>query len=296
VSEAAIGTAGGAKLLRIGELSRRVGVPVESLRAWERRYGLLTPSRTQGGFRLYGEDDVARVLAMRANLERGLFAAEAARLALAEDVTEPLRAPAPTADAAQLAATLDRFDEAGAQQALDRLLATLTIDVVLRDVLLPYLHELGERWEGGEVSVAQEHFASNLLRGRLTALARGWDRGGGPRALLACAEGERHDLPLVGFGLALRGHGWRISYLGADTPVASLVEAARELSPDAVVVSGTVAGVFDPIATQLREVALHSPLHLAGAAANGRVARRAHGTLLAGDVVAAADVLAAGRR
>jgi len=295
VSEAATGAAG-TKLLRIGELSRRVGVPVESLRAWERRYGLLTPSRTQGGFRLYGEDDVARVLAMRANLEGGLFAAEAARLALAEDVAEPIRAPAPTADAAQLAAALDRFDEAGAQQALDRLLATLTIDVVLRDVLLPYLHELGERWERAEVSVAQEHFASNLLRGRLTALARGWDRGGGPRALLACAEGERHDLPLVGFGLALRGHGWRISYLGADTPVASLVEAARELSPDAVVVSGTVAGVFDPIATQLREVALHAPLHLAGAAASGRVARRAHGTLLAGDVVAAAEVLAAGRR
>jgi methanogenic corrinoid protein MtbC1 len=295
VSEAAIGTAG-TKLLRIGELSRRVGVPVESLRAWERRYGLLTPSRTQGGFRLYGEDDVARVLAMRANLERGLFAAEAARLALADDVGEPIRAPAPVADTAELAAALDRFDEAGAQQALDRLLAMLTLDVVLRDVLLPYLHELGERWETGEVSVAQEHFASNLLRGRLTALARGWDRGAGPRALLACAEGERHDLALVAFGLALRGHGWRISYLGADTPVASLVETARELSPDAVVVSGTVAGVFDPIAGQLREVALHAPLHVAGAAASGRVARRAHGTLLAGDVVAAAEVLAAGRR
>ena len=69
----------GDKLLRIGELSRRVGVPVESLRAWERRYGLLAPSRTQGGFRLYGEADVARVLAMRANLDRGMSAAEAAR-------------------------------------------------------------------------------------------------------------------------------------------------------------------------------------------------------------------------
>ena len=295
MSDGATGTAG-EKLLRIGELSRRVGVPVESLRAWERRYGLLTPSRTQGGFRLYGEDDVARVLAMRANLDRGLFAAEAARLALSEDVTEPSRSPAPVADASELAAALDRFDEAGAQQALDRLLATLTIDVVLRDVLLPYLHKLGERWESGETSIAQEHFASNVLRGRLTALARGWDRGSGPRVLLACVEGERHDIALVAFGLALRGHGWRVSYLGADTPVTSLVEAARELSPDAVVVSGTVAGAFDPSAVQLREVALHAPLHLAGAAANGRVARRAHGTLLAGDVVAAAEVLAAGRR
>lgn len=295
MTDGATGTAG-EKLLRIGELSRRVDVPVESLRAWERRYGLLSPSRTPGGFRLYGEDDVARVLAMRANLERGLFAAEAARLALAEDVAEPFPSPVPVAEATALVAALDRFDETAAQQAFDRLLSTLTLDVMLSQVLLPYLHDLGDRWESGEASVAQEHFASNLLRGRLTALARGWDRGAGPHAVLACVEGERHDLPLVAFGLALRGHGWRISYLGADTPVASLVDAARELSPDAVVVSGTVTGVFDPVATQLREVALHTPLHLAGTAANGRVARRAHGTLLAGDVVAAAEELAAERR
>jgi DNA-binding transcriptional MerR regulator len=288
-------TTGAEKLLRIGELSRRVGVPVESLRGWERRYGLLSPSRTPGGFRLYGEDDVARVLAMRANLERGLSAAEAARLAVAEDV-EPFSSPVVVADASDLAAALDRFDETGAQQALDRLLSALTLDVVLRDVLLPYLHDLGDRWESGEASVAQEHFASNLLRGRLTALARGWDRGAGPRAVLACIEGERHDLPLVAFGLALRGHGWRIGYLGADTPVTPIVDAARELSPDVVVVSGTVAGVFDPVATRLREVALHAPLRLAGTAADARVARRAHGTVLTGDVVAAAEQLAAERR
>src|SRR6187397_790984 len=218
------------KLLRIGELSRRVGVPVESLRAWERRYGLLAPSRTPGGFRLYGEDDVARVLAMRAHLDAGVSAAEAARLALAEEVAVAA-APAAVADASELVAALDRFDETGAQRAFDRLLAALTLDVVLRDVLVPYLHDLGERWEYGQATVAQEHFASNLLRGRLMSLARVWDRGGSPRALLACAEGELHDLPLLAFGLVLREHGWRISYLGADTPVASVVEAARTIAP-----------------------------------------------------------------
>lgn len=282
-------------MLRIGELSRRVGVSVESLRAWERRYGLLTPSRTQGGFRLYGEADVARVLGMRANLERGLSAAEAARLAIAEDLASPVSSPAPVVDAEELEAALDRFDEAGAQQALDRLLATVTLDVVLRDVLMPYLHQLGERWERGEASVAQEHFASNLVRGRLMALTRSWDRGVGPRALLACAEEELHDLPLVGFGLALREHGWRISYLGADTPVVSVVETTRALEPDAVVISGTTSGVFDPIATRLREVALHARVYVAGAAADPQVARRAHATHLSGDVVLAAETLAAER-
>ena len=283
--------ADGQKLVRIGELSRRVGVPVESLRAWERRYGLLAPSRTPGGFRLYGEDDVARVLAMRAHLNAGVSAAEAARLALAEEVAVTA-APAPVADASELVAALDRFDETGAQRAFDRLLAALTLDVVLRDVLVPYLHDLGERWEYGQATVAQEHFASNLLRGRLMALARVWDRGGGPRALLACAEGELHDLPLLAFGLVLREHGWRISYLGADTPVASVVEAARTLAPNAVVVSGTTSGTLEGIATRLREVALAAPLYLAGAAADPHVARRAHGTYLAGDPVSAAEALA----
>ena len=286
-------TTAGDKVLRIGELSRRVGVPVESLRAWERRYGLLDPSRTQGGFRLYGDDDLARVLAMRANLDRGLSAAEAARLALAEDVgAEPSAAPAPVVDANELASALERFDEAGAQTALDRLFATLTLDVVLRDVLLPYLHQLGERWQRGEVSVAQEHFASNLVRGRLMSLARSWDRGSGPRALLACVEGEQHDLPLLCFGLALRGHGWRISYLGADTPIASLVDAVRALTPDAVIVSGTVSGAFDASAARLSDVALDAPLFVAGAAADEALAHRVGGTFLSGDAVGAAETLA----
>ncbi len=98
--------------------------------------------------------------------------------------------------------------------------------------------------------------------------------------------------PLLGFGLVLRGQGWRIGYLGADTPVASVVEAAEALAPDAVVVSGTVTGVFDPIAVRLREVAVHAPLYVSGAAATQQIAERAHGTLLDHDLVTAAETLA----
>ena len=120
------------------------------------------------------------------------------------------------------AQALDRFDDAGAQAALDRLIGALSFETVAREVILPYLRELGDRWERGEASVAQEHFASIVIRGRLLALARGWDRGTGPRALLACAPGEQHELGLIVFGLALRQHGWGITYLGADTPIETL--------------------------------------------------------------------------
>ena len=85
----------------------------------------------------------------------------------------------------------------------DRLLATRSLDGALRDVVLPALHEIGERWARGEISVAQEHYATELLAGRLRGLAREWDDGLGPRAVLACPSGERHDIGLLCCGLAL---------------------------------------------------------------------------------------------
>jgi MerR family transcriptional regulator, light-induced transcriptional regulator len=278
------------ELLRIGELSRLVGVPVELLRAWERRYGLLEPARTAGGFRLYSEDDIALVRTMRAHLDRGLSAAEAARVTLAE----PRESSTPiVADGAgELARALERFDEIGAQEVIDRLLATVTLEVVLQRVVIPYLHELGEKWQRGEISVGQEHFASNVLRGRLHGLARGWDRGAGPRALLSCAEAELHDLPLLIFGVALRSHGWRISYLGADTPRASLAQAVDALAPTAVVLSGTVPGVFDPLIRELREVANLAQLFLGGPAASEDLARKTCASYLDGDIVQAARTVA----
>jgi MerR family transcriptional regulator, light-induced transcriptional regulator len=228
----------GAAQLRIGELSRRTGVATELLRAWERRYGLLTPERTSAGYRLYSADDARRVRRMRGLLATGLSAAEAARQAASEPrpPAEAERAEvAPGAAAAELRRALESLDDANAHAAFDQLLADYSNAAVLTGVVLPLLRELGAGWERGEITVAQEHFASNLLRGRLLGLARGWDRGSGPRAVLACPPGERHDLGLVIFGLALRDLGWRITFLGADTPPETIVETVRRLEPQALV-------------------------------------------------------------
>jgi len=274
-----------AELVRIGELSRRTGVSPELLRAWELRYGLLEPSRTAGRFRLYSEADVARVRRMRANLADGLSASEAARAALAE--RPQADSPGLEEAADDLARSLEGYDDVGAQGALDGLLAAFSLDVVVREVLVPYLHDVGERWKRGALSVGQEHFISNVIRGRLLALSRGWDRGLGPRAVLASAEGDQHDLPVLLFGVVLRTHGWRITFLGADTPVASLAETVRAIRPDVVVVAGTVRGVFDPIVEQLREVSKDVPLYLASAAADDDLAGRAEAVHLDGDLVEA---------
>src|SRR5579872_7160723 len=265
--------------VRIGELSRRVGVTPEVLRAWERRYGILTPTRTDGGFRLYGEDDERRIRRMLQHLAEGLSAAEAARLARAEPQrlhpaagTDDGRASTVAALGEQLRRALDVFDDAGAHGVLDRLLGSYPLESVLQDAVLPYLHELGERWARAEASVAQEHFASALLRGRLLALARGWGRGRGPRALVACVPGDQHDLGLICFGLALRAHGWRITYLGADTPMPTLIETAELLQPALVVVSATLPELAQSALGGLRELACVAPLALAGGGTDASIA------------------------
>ncbi len=271
-------------LLRIGELSRRSGVSPELLRAWERRYQLLRPTRSPGGLRLYSLDDLERVRAMQQHLSRGLAAAEAAALTVEQPIAAPDAGASFVEAKRELSDALAAFDEPRAQAVIDSLLATATIDTVLGGVVVPYLHELGDRWEGGEASVAEEHFASSVLRGRLLGLARGWGRGLGPRVVLACAPGEHHDLGLMAFGLALRARGWRIVYLGTDTPLNSAADAAHASDAVFVVVSAVSAERFHTHRNELVQLARKHRLFLAGAGAHDTQIGQDVGILTGGPV------------
>jgi DNA-binding transcriptional MerR regulator len=276
--------------LRIGELSKRSGVSPELLRAWERRYGLLEPVRTSGGLRLYSLDDVERVRLMQQHLAAGLAAAEAAaRVAQGAAATDPV-VPAFSAVAAraELAAAIERFDEPEAQAVIDRALAAATTDTVLVDVLLASLRELGDRWERGETSIGQEHFASSLVRGRMLGLARGWGRGVGPVALLACLPGEQHELGLIAFGLALRGRGWRVAYLGSDTPLAEL-ERASDQEPELIVLSAVSRSRIRSFDASIGALAKRRRVALGGAGARDDDAKRLGVLALTGDPVSEAE-------
>jgi DNA-binding transcriptional MerR regulator len=263
--------------LRIGELSRRSGVSPELLRAWERRYDLLQPIRSPGGLRLYSLEDLERVRLMSSHIANGVAAREAAALAsraalggVSDEVPAPGAAAFdPVAARAALGRAVEAFDEPGAQAIIDELLATATLDALLSEVVVPFLRDVGDRWERGELSVAQEHFASNVLRGRLLGLARGWGAGAGPRALLACPPDERHDLGLIAFGLALRARGWRIDFLGSDTPVESVIRAAQAVRPDLLVVSSTAPELLQAVAAELAALAREHTVAVAGAGAFG---------------------------
>ena len=283
-------------VLRIGELSRRVGVSPEVLRAWERRYGVLRPTRSEGGFRLYSTADEERVRRMLALQQEGLSPAVAARTAAAADDGASAASAVPAEALRQaLADALDRFDEGAANRAFDRALGMLTLDTLLRQIVLDYLADLGERWSAGLASVAQEHFATNVLRGRLLGLARDWGQGGGPLALLACPPGELHDLGLICFGLALRARGWRIAFLGADTPVDTLKHTADTLHPDLVVLTATTPRRLSSIRSELRELGGATRLAVAGAGTTQALATSIRAELLNGDPVNQAARIVAAR-
>jgi len=275
--------------LRIGEFARRVGVSPELLRAWERRYGLLRPVRSSGGFRLYTDEDAERVAHMRGALNEGLSAAEAARAAL--DRGQPSQGLLEDAEARLLAA-IERYDEAAVDAVLDASFAAFGLEAVLREVILPTLKQVGVAWELGTLEVSQEHFASNLIRGRLLSLARLWSRGGGPLALLACAPGETHDISLLAFGLLLRSHGWRILFLGADTPISTLAQTAKTTRPALAVLTSFDPALLQAEKTALRRLSKIAPLVLSGPGASDTLCAQLGVRRLDGDLIAAANEIA----
>lgn len=191
--------------------------------------------------------------------------------------------------------SVDSFDEESADVALSGLLWDVPLADALTGVVVPFLQQIGERWESGRLSVAHEHFASNLLRRRLSALSGVADGAGverRPLALLACPSGERHDLVLLCFALLLGQTGWRTLFLGADTPNAAVVSAARAASVDAVVLASTRSTALTANAEALRRLGADHPVYVAGRGADEEVARVVGAQLLPADPVAALEVFA----
>jgi DNA-binding transcriptional MerR regulator len=282
----------GTGYLRIGELARRLELTPDVLRAWERRYGIFDPHRSPGGFRLYSDLDLARAERMQALIADGLAPAQAALRARQE--SDGTAAELYNGDPiAQMRTGLESFDESLAHRALDHLIETFTLETLLSNVVFPYLRDLGARWRGGDVTIAQEHFASRILRARLMEIGRGWDGGSGPRVVLACPPGELHDLPLVCLGLALRDRDWRITLLGADTPVSTITDTVATISAYTAVVAITIGHSIMDSAAELTALAARVPLVLTGPGVTDTFSAHVGARLIAGDPIAVANHMTA---
>lgn len=163
----------------------------------------------------------------------------------------------------------------------------LGVDVVVTDVVLPFLNAVGRAWERGDCSVATEHFASQVVRSWLTGAAQS----DAPTAttatdpvVLACPPGERHDLGLLCFHVLLVGAGVPSRFLGSDTPLPGLADVCRVVGASGVIVAATRRRVFEAHGGALRVLARHYPLAIGGAGADADLAQRVDATLLPADM------------
>jgi hypothetical protein len=286
--------------LRIGAVARRLGLAPDTIRAWERRYGVVEPARSEGGTRLYSPADLDRLRLMMRDVAAGIAPSEAARRALALTAVREEGAPDPDDEVArglagEVLGAVGDLDEPALQVALDRLIATFSTEFVLRDVLVPlYLDVVAGVPGGPPMGSLERRFATTVLRGRLLGLARGWGEGTGPLAVIACAPGEHRDLALICFGLAVHAHGWRVVFLGADVPVPVLREASRRLAPSLLLVAACEPRLIEDAATDLRALANEAPLAVVGRGIARSLAERTGAPRFRHDPVSAAERVAAG--
>ena len=186
---------------------------------------------------------------------------------------------------ARLHEALDSYDEAGAERVVDEILDRFALEAALQQVLMPFLVEVGARWADGDLSVTQEHFASHIVRGRLATLGTEVvPADDAPTVVVACAPGERHDIAPLAFSILLRREGWRVRYLGADTPIIDLAFACRRIQPDLVVVAASRPSAIISAKQGLRRIAGRSALAIAGAGASRDLAKDLGAVWLEGDV------------
>jgi DNA-binding transcriptional MerR regulator len=215
-----------APLLNISALSRRTGVAPDTLRKWEQRYDVLTPTRTTGGQRRYSETDVQRVEWLRDRIRDGWRIGEAARV-IDEASSAALDEPADLRDA--LIASIRDFEPLLLSATLDQAFAVLPLEQALTEVISPALHWTGEAWHDGALSIAQEHAITAKVRAHLGKLLSDGRGGVHGVAVLACAPGEQHDVGLLMLAVMLRADGWRVEFLGADTPIETAIAFADRI-------------------------------------------------------------------
>ncbi|MBX3131118.1 MAG: MerR family transcriptional regulator [Polyangiaceae bacterium] len=230
---------------RIGAVAKMVGISTHALRAWERRYGALSPERTGAGDRLYVDGDVARLRIIKALLGYGHSIGHIATLPARELSELIARHRSTDADGSSTDAivrryldAIDAMDIEGAERVLVRATTALSPFEVVQRVLAPALEAVGERWQDGSFCIAQEHAASALVRGHLSNLVSSLrPTATAPLVIATTPSGELHELGALMAAVAAALRGWRTVYLGPNLPASEIQRAADRAGARAVLLS-----------------------------------------------------------
>jgi DNA-binding transcriptional MerR regulator len=239
----------------IRAVSKLTGIGIDTLRAWERRYGAVTPTRDDRG-RMYSEADVARLRLLNGAVEEGHSIGRLAALSndqlrdlCAEAAALPAAAPTRRTplDTTALLTALREYDAVGLDQELSRLAAVLRPLELLQDVLMPVLTQVGDDWHRGRTRIAHEHLMSSTMRNLLGAFLRLYARREtSVRLLFATPSGERHEIATLGAAMLAASAGLGVSYLGADLPAREIVDSV-EPAGAGVLVLGLTTAVADKV-------------------------------------------------
>lgn len=251
-------------------VARETGVPADTFRAWERRYGTPRPQRTPGGHRLYSERDIAIIRWLRDRTDEGVNISHAVLL-LTNTLDTAATSMPPGNDQAraigqligEIVQALINFDSTQADQILSEAFSIYPFEQVLLDLVQPAMIDIGERWHRGEINVAVEHFATQFVRRKLAGLLSIFEgNAAGATVVVGCAPGELHDLGALLSALFLVRRGWHVIYLGPQVPLFDLLETVQSLKPNMVCLSASTTETaleLIPVARGLTEA--HPQVH-----------------------------------
>lgn len=266
---------------RIKRVAQLTGINPATLRAWERRYGLVAPGRTESGYRLYSDEDIAMLSRIKALVDDGLTIGEAiARVGRLGAPVDGDLAGALVHDARfRLVEALLAYDRRAAVEAYDEV-SGLPPERRVEEVLLPVMCDVGDLWERGETGVCEEHFASAFVREKLAGILADLDTGAarGPEAVCAGLPGEKHEFGLMAVAVQLAIRGWRVVYLGSEVPLDEIRRVLHARKPALFctsLVNRVAAGEFRQLMRALREATpAQTEVVVGGRGAPGPVADR----------------------
>lgn len=251
--------------LNIAAVAHKTGIGADTLRKWERRYGVLRPNRTQGGQRRYDDNDVARVEWLRDRLAEGFRISEAAALldpagetahASVEELRDALIEAARAADPARLVALVEQT------------FALNPVETAIEQIVRPALEQIGSGWLERSGAIAEEHLLTETVRARLERMLADRRPGVRGKAVLACGPDERHDLGLLALAVLLQADGWLVAYVGADVPLDAVVELAGQIEAEVLCVSFTLPESYERFVADVADLTLPDGLRIvAGGAA-----------------------------
>ena len=269
---------------RIHRVAKLTGLSKDVIRVWERRFGILKPTRGANRYRNYSDEDVALLRFLKEQLDAGGSIGELAKLGR-EELLGRARASAPRASFVdntfsrllrELLSTLNPFDRVIFEKRLNGAVAVVPFEEALHGILLPLQEQVGQLWHDGHIDVAIEHYVTKHIQQKIfSAMNQLPVAEFGAKVIVACPPGEEHDIAALTVAYRCRVRGCRVYYLGANVPVASLANLCGKVEPDLTIISFPLALSDDKVTELVQALADEvSPVSNLAVGGHGAIAMR----------------------